>query len=300
MTAQDIMPLGAEVLPPDGEGLGKIASAIAKARLSDRAVVMLMGAHVIKQGLARFLIRMIEEGMITHLGTNGAGAIHDFETAMIGSTTESVAKYIFEGQFGLWKETGGLNDVAVMARKEQIGFGEMLGRTIQEGDFPRKDLSIFAAGYRAKVPCTVHVAIGQDIVHEHPNCDGEAIGWASYRDFLVFTQSVSRLEGGVFLNYGTAVMGPEVYLKALSMVRNVARPKGEDIRHFTTGVFDLAPLPDDMEKEPKKTEFAYYYRPLKTVLIRTVRDGGTSYYIRADHRHSVPNLYRMVRGEMDA
>ncbi len=141
------------------------------------------------------------------------------------------------------------------------------------------------------MPVTVHVGIGYDILHEHPGCDGAAVGQTSYRDFLVFAESVTRLENGVFLNFGTAVMGPEVYLKALSIARNVAHQEGREIRHFTTAVFDLMPLEGDTRQQAPKSDPRYYYRPWKTILVRTVADGGESFYVQGDHRHTVPHLY---------
>jgi hypothetical protein len=134
------------------------------------------------------------------------------------------------------------------------------------------------------------VGIGYDIVHEHPNFDPAAYGIASYRDFLTVCDTVSRLAGGVFLCVGSAVMGPEVYLKALSMARNVARQQGRQICHFTTGVFDLLPLEGNIHREASKSDPQYYYRPWKTVLVRTVADGGTSFYVRGDHRQTIPQL----------
>jgi hypothetical protein len=142
------------------------------------------------------------------------------------------------------------------------------------------------------VPVTVHVGIGYDILHEHPNCDGAALGQTSYQDFLILAQSVTRLEHGVMLNFGSAVMGPEVYLKALAMARNVAHQEGRKIQHFTTGVFDLIPIDGDTRKEAPKTDPRYYYRPWKTILVRTVADGGESFYIQGDHRVTVPALHR--------
>jgi hypothetical protein len=142
------------------------------------------------------------------------------------------------------------------------------------------------------VPVTCHVSIGSDIVHEHPNCDGAALGAASYTDFLIFTAAVSRLEGGAFLNIGSAVTGPEVYLKALSMARNVARQDGREVRHFTTAVFDLVPLPEDARSgTARKSHPGYYYRPWKTILVRTVADGGRSYYFCGDHRLTIRALH---------
>jgi hypothetical protein len=234
----------------------------------------------------------MERGLISHVAMNGAGPIHDWEFALIGSTTESVARYIQTGEFGLWQETGRMNDVIRAGAAKGIGLGEALGREILEGDFPHKDVSILAAGVRLGVPVTVHVGIGYDIIHEHPNCDGAALGQTSYQDFLIFTESVTKLEGGVLLNFGSAVMGPEVYLKALAMARNVAHQEGRVIRHFITGVFDLIPLEGDTRHQAPKEDPRYYYRPWKTILVRTVADGGESFYIAGDHRITVPHLRR--------
>jgi hypothetical protein len=141
---------------------------------------------------------------------------------------------------------------------------------------------------------TIHVSIGQDIIHEHPNCDGAALGQTSYNDFLILTHTVTQLEGGVMLNVGSAVMGPEVYLKALAMARNVAHQRNKHIAHFTTAVFDMVSLPDDLSTEASKSDPAYYYRPFKTILVRTVRDGGKSYYIQGDHRATLPKLWHTL------
>jgi hypothetical protein len=140
------------------------------------------------------------------------------------------------------------------------------------------------------VPVTVHVGIGYDIIHEHPNFDAAAYGLASYRDFLTVCDTVSRLSGGVFLCYGSAVMGPEIYLKALSMARNVAHQRSQRIQGFTTAVFDLLRLEGDFHEEAPKSDPRYYYRPWKTVLVRTVADGGGSHYICGDHRQTLPYL----------
>jgi hypothetical protein len=160
---------------------------------------------------------------------------------------------------------------------------------------PHKEVGVLAAAHRLGVPATVHVGIGYDILHEHANCDGAAVGAASYHDFLVFAQTVTRLEGGVMLNFGSAVMGTEVYLKALSMARNVARQEGRVLRHFTTAVFDLVPLEGDTRKQAPKDDSRYYYRPWKTILVRTVADGGESFYVQGDHRQTVPHLWRAAR-----
>ncbi len=268
----------------------EIARRMIAAKSKGAARILMMGAHVIKMGMSRYVIDLLERGFINHVAMNGAGAIHDYELARIGASTESVARYIQTGEFGLWKETGDLNEVIKEAAELSLGLGENLGRQIDAGDFPHKDVSIFAAAYRHSVPVTVHVGIGYDIIHEHPNCDGAALGAASYRDFLIFTHTVENLEGGFMLDFGSAIMGPEVYLKALSMARNVARQEGHSIKHFTTAVFDLVPIEGDIHHELPKTDPGYYFRPHKTILVRTVADGGESYYLRGDHRGTVPAL----------
>lgn len=290
----EILSLDAPVPPYAHPELPALVERIAKARRSGRPVVLMMGAHPIKRGCSRFIIEMMERGAITHVATNGACAIHDFEFALVGATSESVARYIMEGQFGLWADTGRLNDAFADGLRLGMGMGQAVGRAIEEGRFPHRDISIFAAGYRLGIPVTSHVGIGYDIIHEHPNCDGAALGESSYRDFLVFARAIEDLEGGALLNFGTAVMGPEVYLKALSMARNAARQEGRSIRRFVTAVFDLQDIPEDFRTEMPKTEAHYYYRPWKTILVRTVADGGESYYFKGDHVVTLPNLARRV------
>jgi hypothetical protein len=270
-------------------------AALVTARRQRRPVIVMMGAHPIKLGLSRYLIDLMEQGLITHLAMNGAGIIHDFELAWGEGTSENVARWIRDGQFGMWRETGRLNDIAVEAARRGEGFGEAVGRVIEQDGFPRRDLSLAAAGYRRGVPITVHVSIGSDIIHAHASCDGAAVGQASYTDFLIFAHSIQHLEGGVFVNLGSAVTGPEVYLKALSMARNVAHQQQRTIANFTTAVFDLVELPIDFRTgPPHKNHPLYYYRPWKTILVRTVADGGRSYYFCGDHRQTVPALWQQT------
>ena len=286
-----LLPLDAA--PPfDHPALPVLGRRLVEARRQGRARVLLMGAHVLRAGVARHLIDLMERGLIDQIAFNGAGPIHDWEFALIGASTESVARYIQTGEFGLWEETGRMNDVIRDAARAGLGLGEALGRAILDGPFPHKDISVLAAAARLGVPATVHVGVGYDILHEHPNCDGAALGATSYCDFLIFTETVTRLEGGVLLNFGSAVMGPEVYLKALAMARNVARQEGREIRRFTTAVFDLVPLDGDTRSQAPKTDPRYYYRPWKTILVRTVADGGESFYLQGDHRATLPALLR--------
>jgi hypothetical protein len=282
--------------PPDGidSKFRGIAESMLAARRSDAPIILLMGAHLLRAGVARHLIRLMERGLISHVAMNGAGPIHDYEMARIGATTESVARYIAEGQFGLWSETGELNEIINRAAQAGLGLGEGVGREILNGAYPHKEISVLAMGYRLRVPVTVHVGIGYDIIHEHPSCDGAALGRSSYEDFLIFAETVSRLEGGVVLGFGSAVMGPEVFLKALAMARNAAHRQGRKIETFTTAVFDVLPLGEETGTEPPTDDPRYYFRPFKTLLVRTVRTGGRSFYIRGLHRETFPELYRTL------
>jgi hypothetical protein len=278
--------------PPE---LAAVARRMVATHQAGGQVILMMGAHMLKVGLSRFIIDFMERGIITHVAMNGAGPIHDFELALIGASTESVARYIQDGQFGLWADTGRINEAITAGARDGIGLGEAVGRVIEAEQFPHRDLSVLAAGCRLGVPVTVHVGIGYDIIHEHPNCDGAAVGQTSYHDFLILAHTISKLQGGVFLNFGTAVMGPEVYLKALAMARNVAHQRGEQINRFTTAVFDLINLGDaDIHTEAARDDPRYYYRPYKTILVRTVQDGGESFYLRGEHRATFPALYRQA------
>jgi len=279
--------------------LQRVAEKLLQAKKQDAARVLMMGAHVLRSGVQRYLIELLEHGAISCIALNGAGVIHDFELALIGATTESVARYIRQGEFGLWQETGRINDIVSQAATAGLGLGEAVGKAIFEGDFPHKQHSLLAAAYRLQIPLTVHVGIGYDIVHELPNCDGAAYGATSYRDFLRFARVLEGLESGVVMNFGSAIMAPEVYLKALSMVRNLARQQQRQICHFTTLVCDLLELPDDFRREPDRNSAAYYFRPWKTMLVRTVADGGESFYVRGRHAETIPQLWTAIQGIAD-
>lgn len=274
--------------------MDEVAKRIITAKANKNSIILMIGGHVIRDGVQNYLIDLMERGYISCIAMNGSGMIHDFEFALIGATTESVAKYIQEGQFGLWKETGQINDYINRGYGEGLGMGEVVGRAIFEGDFSYKNVSILAVGYRLKIPVTVHVGIGYDIIHEHPNCDGAATGATSYRDFLYFAKVVENLEGGVVMNFGSAVMAPEVFLKALSMARNVAHQYGRDIKNFTTLVCDLYNIPDDFNNEPPKDSIGYYFRPWKTMLVRTISNGGKGFYIKGRHHDTIPALWTAI------
>lgn len=279
--------------------LRETARRIVEAKSHGAAVILMIGGHVVRAGVQRFIIDLMERGYVGLVAMNGAGMIHDYEFALIGATTESVARYIRSGRFGLWRETGGINDRINAAYREdpRVGMGFALGRAVEQGAFAHKAVSLLAAGYRLDLPVTVHVGIGQDIIHEHPNCDGAATGGLSYNDFLTFAALVERLEGGVIMNFGSAVMGPEVYLKALSMARNLAGQRGEEIRRFTSLVCDLHDLPASVSSEPSKTDVRYYFRPWKTMLARTVKEGGRGIYLRGRHHQTVPSLWAAINEE---
>ncbi len=273
----------------------KVAQAIKKAREKGAQVILMMGAHVLRAGMQNYLIDLMENGFITCIATNGAGIIHDYEFALIGKTTESVARYIRDGSFGMWEETGKINDIVADGISKKMGIGLAVGTAIASGEFPHKNISIAAAAARLNIPLTVHVSIGYDITHQHPNFDGAAYGTASYNDFLTFAACVDQLEDGVLMNFGSAVMGPEVFLKSLSMVRNKARRENRTINSFTTLVCDLMPLPEDVSQEVDKQHYQYYFRPYKTLLVRTVAGGGDSFYERGDHGITIPGLWTALK-----
>src|SRR3989304_6188483 len=271
--------------------VNEVAKRIVASKENGKKIIFMIGGHVIRAGVQNYLINLLERGYISCIAMNGSVMIHDFEFALIGATTESVAQYVREGQFGLWKETGQINDIINQGYKRGLGMGEAVAEALLKGDFPYKNISLLAAAYRCKIPITVHIGIGYDIIHEHPNCDGAATGETSYRDFLRFAKIVEELEGGVVMSFGSAVMAPEVFLKALSMARNVAHQQGKVIKQFTTVVCHLLNLPADCSKEPSKDNEAYYFRPWKTMLARTVADGGESFYIKGRHADTIPALW---------
>ncbi len=281
-------------LPPFEEPeLVEVADRIITARQAGRPVIWTIGAHVVKRGLSPLLIDLMERGVITHLAGNGAVTIHDFEIALLGNTSEDVATSLEDGSFGMAEETGAFMSRAIRAgARDGLGIGEALGRWIAEDDsFRYREYSLVYTAYCLGIPFTVHVAIGTDIIHQHPECDFAALGWASGQDFKIFTASVSQLEGGVFCNFGSAVIGPEVFLKALSIVRNL----GYKVDAFTTANFDLIPLEPDYRRPSSDDQPTYYYRPKKNIVIRPTSKGGRGYHIVGDHAVTVPTLCHLVR-----
>lgn len=256
------------------KNLKEVAAAVVRARKDKRPVMLGMGAHSIKVGLNPVVIDLMERGIITSLSLNGAGIIHDFELAFIGQTSEDVDKEILSGAFGMADETGRMLNGAIKSAKEDEGIGAAVGRMIQSGDFPHKDKSLLAAGARLGVPVTVHVAIGTDIIHMHPSFDGKATGAAAQRDFLTFCSLVSGLEGGVYINLGSAVLLPEIFLKAVTLCRNLGTP----LQRFTTVNMD----------------FVQHYRPNANVVRRPTQGGGRGYAITGHHEIMFPLLAAAV------
>ena len=255
--------------------LQKIVTAIAEAVRNERPVVLMMGAHSIKVGLNPVIVDMMRRGVISAVAFNGAGAIHDFETAYQGETSEDVQKGLDDGSFGMVDETPRLMNAAIEAGVANgLGAGEALGRAIAAGAFPNRHLSILHAGIEMEAPVTVHIAIGTDIIHQHPTANGAVLGEASYRDFQRFAAVVARLEGGVVLNVGSSVIMPEVFLKALTIARNL----GNTVSRFTTANFDMI----------------RHYRPSENVVRRPTHLGGQGFYIVGHHELMIPLLFAAV------
>jgi phosphoheptose isomerase len=288
----DLVAPGSSLQSFSSTEMDEVAQRIIAARQSGAPVVCFIGGHVVKRGLAPVLIDLMARGAITHLASNGAAAIHDFEIALQGYTSEDVARSLEDGSFGMAEETGAwMNSAARAGARDGIGLGEALGRMIAAAElFPYKIHSLLCNAYQLGIPYTVHVAIGTDIIHQHPLVDFAALGWSSGQDFKVFAHAVSQLEGGAFLNFGSAVLGPEVFLKALSVARNLTGGP----HALTTANFDLLPLSGDYRTPSKDSQPEYYYRPKKNIVIRPTSLGGKGFHITGDHRATLPNLAAVV------
>jgi hypothetical protein len=263
------------------QDLRELSSSIQRARARKRAIVWGIGGHVIKVGLGPVLIDLMQNGFVSGVAMNGAALIHDFEIAMVGNTSEDVDAALGEGQFGMAEETGfGINEIAKLAHRLRMGYGEAAGQYLTSGILaPRyPEISVLVAAYRQRIPVTIHIAIGTDIPHMHPAADGAALGDASHHDFRLFCALVQQMDaGGIYLNWGSAVILPEVFLKAVSVVRNLGVP----LRPITTANFD----------------FIQHYRPRQNVVTRPVATskgakGGESkgYAITGHHELLLPLL----------
>jgi hypothetical protein len=261
------------------EDLRVVVRAWAGAVRRRAGAVVMAGGHVVKAGCGPFLADLIARGAVSHLALNGAAAIHDVELALLGATSEDVAENLADGTFGAADETGRAFARA-FAAAEGRGAGEALGRLLEEEAAPGRGSSLLAACWRTRVPVTVHVAIGAEITHQHPACDAAAVGETSHRDFRVLAHSVGELrDGGVVLNLGSAVILPEVFLKALSVARNLGRPA----RGFTAVDVDML----------------RHYRPAANVVGRPVLAGGRGIHLTGHHEILIPILYYAVRAALE-
>ena len=257
----------------------EVVARIGKAHARGRPVILGMGAHPIKVGLSPLIIQLMEKGVLQGVAMNGAGIIHDFEVAFAGMTSEDVASEIGEGSFGMAEETGRILNAAINQSGEKgWGLGRSVGEKIWKSRFRHRRLSITAAGARLGIPVTVHVAVGTDVIHMHPHCRGAALGEGSHRDFRLFAALVSRLEGGVYLNLGSAVILPEVFLKALSLARN----QGHRVGNFTSVNMDFIP----------------HYRPLTNVVRRPTLGGGKGFHLTGHHEIMFPLLTAAILEEL--
>jgi hypothetical protein len=283
-----------------------VATAIRRARTNGWPVVLFSGAHVLKNGFGPLIVDWMERDILTLYAVNTAGTIHDFELALVGETSENVPNVLGRGEFGMAYEFGYINEAIREGNRLKLGYGESLSRMITDADFrnavlqrvwhagaPREfahpETSVLAASAHTGVPVTVHAIIGGDVIDQHPSFDGEAKGGTSGRDFLIFVEHVRRFhKGGVFINMGSAVIGPEVFLKSISMVSNIGDAPSAEL---VTADFDIRPQhPEAMTNE---RHFAYYYRDQKSVVTR-IPDafGGKGYYVQGDQLVTFPELYR--------
>ena len=274
------------------EDFDTLVSRIQAAKDGGKEIIFSMGAHVIKCGLSPYLIALMKAGYITHLSGNGACSIHDFELAYLGGTSEDVPTAIEDGSFGMWEQTGAwMNEALQTGAKEGWGYGESLARYIDTHPdrFPYKDDCVLYQAWKLDIPATYHIALGTDIIHQHPTVDFAAIGACSGVDFKKMCYSVSHLDGGVFMNFGSGVIGPEVFLKALSISRNL----GYDTFKITTANFDLIDLGDYRCKIGYENP-QYYYRPRKNIVNRPVSRGGMGWHFCGDHQETIPTLYNKL------
>jgi hypothetical protein len=241
-----------------------------------KAIIVGLGGHVIKCGLTPLLVELMERGAVSCFMVNGSVTVHDYELAFFGKTSEDVAKGLEDGSFGMvFETTYGINSVITKASEEGLGYGEALGKEIME-KAPHPELSLLAMAYKHEIPVTVHVALGTDITHQTPCADGKAIGDCSLRDFRILVDQIMKLDaGGVYMNLGSAVVLPEVFLKALTVARNITH----QVRDFTTAVFDMN----------------LHYRALENVARRPVQSSGKGFYFVGHHEIMLPLVFSLVR-----
>ena len=257
----------------------RIVEAVVRAIRNDRPVLLMMGAHSIKVGLNPIFVDAMRRGVINAVAFHGAGAIHDFELCYQGETSEDVQRGLNDGSFGMVDETGRrMNQALAEGLALGLGAGRALGDAVRRARYPNPELSILATGAELNIPVTVHIAIGTDIIHQHPTTVGAVLGEASYRDFQVFAAICAQLEGGVVLNVGSAVIMPEVFLKALTIARNL----GHKVEDLTTATFDMT----------------RHYRPTENVQRRPTALGGQGFYLVGHHEIMIPLLFAAIIEEL--
>jgi hypothetical protein len=273
-SVRDMIPLDHRI-GFSGTDLDQVALAMVRAKREKKKIIVMMGGAAVKTGCSLLLIDLIKKGYIQHLAGNGAVSIHDFEIAQNGGSSEDVAAGLADGTFGMAEETGRMMNEAINAGfKKGWGYGRAVGEAIRAGNLPHREYSLQFACLEQGIPCTMHVTIGGDIIHQHPACSGAALGETSYADFKLLTESVAGLRDGVLLNIGSAVNLPEVFLKAFTIARNL----GHDARDFTVANFDFLDM----------------YRARTRLLEWPRQLGCATYDIRANHNQSVPTLHRLI------
>lgn len=264
------------------KNLRQVVEAISQARRIGKPVIFSLGGHVIKCGLGPIISDLIERGIVTGLVLNGSGIIHDFEIALVGETSEDVASSLPLGKFGMAEETGRLiNEAIANGVAKGWGVGKSVCELIVSLNPPYASYSLLNSAHKHDRPVTVHLTIGADIIHQHPEANGAALGEASFIDFKLLASQITGLDkGGVFANFGSAVVIPEVFLKALNLARNL----GYEVANFTTVNFDMI----------------YHYRPSENIIKRPITDGGKGYYLIGHHELMIPLLARAVIEQLEA
>ncbi|PLV60041.1 hypothetical protein [Thermotoga sp. KOL6] len=280
----------------------KVAEKILEAKEKNKKILIISGAHIIKNGLGTFLIWLIKNGLVDHIAVNGAFIIHDLELALVGKTSESIPNALGEGKFGFAKETADIiNEAINEGNKRKLGYGETIGMLLSDEltlpsfgklEFPHKEISVVYNSYKNNVPLTVHIAIGADIVHMHPSFSGEAAGGCSARDFLILAETVSHLKEGVCILIGSQVIGVENFLKAVSMAANVGSPPSK----LFTAVFDMKPVESVRPVEiGDERNPVYYFRDIKSVVVRIPKAfEGEGVYVQGDHRETLIALWEYL------
>lgn len=274
-TLDQMIPLNQVVETKEKDKISTIAEKLIHAKNKTGKIILMLGGAVVKVGCSNVLIDLMKRGYVNHLAVNGAVSIHDFEVALIGETSEDVERGLEDGTFGMVEETGKLlNEAINNAHSADYGYGAAVGKMIDTMNLPYKERSLFYQAYRLNIPVTVHIAIGGDIIHQHPSCNGAALGETSFRDFKLLTGSVTGLTNGALLNFGSAVNLPEAFLKALTIVRNLKF----DVKDFTTANFDFIDM----------------YRPRTRLLEWPKKLGCQTFDVRDNHNRTLPALRQSI------